>query len=151
MIDSVDLIIIGLNYIDFKYLRSKGITIKQYRRNRNAGCFLAYTFDYKNLHFTFVPLLKYLIIKTHADIVLGKDIITISDKEIYKDRVLEIVKEVISDFNFTLEIDRIDYKVDLQFSKKEKVQAYNDILTHCKKNFYYAKKKEQYDTSTYNK
>ena len=149
MIDSIDLIINGIDYIDFKYLRSKGITIKNYTQKRN---FKTYVFEYKNIKFDFSPIRRYLILETHVNEIIEKDIVTISDKEIYKDRVLKIVKEVITNFDsmkFILEINRIDYKVDIQFSQKEEIQVYNDILTHCKKNFYYAKQKEEYDTSTY--
>ena len=149
MIDSIDFIINGINYIDFKYLRSKGIEIKSYMRKRN---FKTYVFEYKNIKFDFTPIRRYLILETHVNEIIEKDIVTISDKEIYKDRVLKIVKEVITNFDsmkFGFEINRIDYKVDLQFKEEEKVQAYNDILTHYKKNFCYAKQKEQYDTSTY--
>lgn len=145
MIDSIDLIICNIEWLDFKYLRSLGIIIKS-----KIERFKIYWFKYKNISFKFCPTRKYLLIETRSKDILGKKDITLTDKTIYKKIMLKIIKEVLNT-NEKVEIylSRIDYAVDIKCNDKEMVDTYIAILNYCKTKFKYMKQKQKFETSMY--
>lgn len=108
-----------------------------------------YIFNYKNVDFKYSIRFKYLLLMTHADVVLQKDTITLTDKEEYKRRISNLLKEVLPKEIFKIELNRIDYKADIKLESKEMLKEYIKLLDKHNATFYYMKKKNDYDTSIY--
>lgn len=144
MLDSIDLIIYNIKWIDFKKLRLLGIEIKS-KKLREGN---TYWFEYKNIRFKFNPTKKYLLLITNVKTLLGKRDVSIKDKEIYKNIVLEIVKEVIEK-DVSIELSRIDYCIDIFLKNEEELKTYIEILKKYKHKYKYMRLEKSYDTSLY--
>lgn len=145
MIDSIDLIIYDIEWIDFRYLRSLGIIIKgKVERHK------MYWFKYKNITFKFYPTKKYLLIMTNTKDILEKKDTTLTDKIIYKEIVLKIIKEILNtNKRIGIYLSRIDYVIDIKCNDKEMADTYMDILKCCKTKYKYMKQKQKFKTSMY--
>lgn len=167
MIDTLDLIIYGVKRLDFKYLKNLGIIIKPYKDKkiydyqinnltiqefneiiRDTIRDVGYTFNYKNINFKYNVRHKYLLLTTKVSKIIEKDIITLSDKTRYKEKVEECIREVLK-VPYQIYIARIDYMVDIKMESDEKVQEYIKLLNKHNNRYFYMKKKKNYDGEDY--
>lgn len=145
MIDSIDLIIFDIDWLPFAYLRTLGITIKS-----KIERFKMYWFEYKGLKFKFCPRQRYLLIITKVGNILEKQDITLSDELIYRNRVLNVIKEILGKGRLIkIYLSRIDYKVDIKLESKEMVKLYISLLQKCKYFYKYTRVRKKYETSMY--
>lgn len=164
MIDSIDLIVKNIKYLDIKYLKSLGICVDtynydkyKYTRNRykkENPTFLnydyGYEFYYKFTSFKYSMKQKYLLIFTHPNEILQKDVVTLTDKEEYKQIVSKRVAEILNTKQtIPKEVSRVDYKVDIKMDSKEMLKEYIGLLNKHDRKYRYMKKKRNYNSSTY--
>lgn len=177
MIDSIDLIIKSIKYLDLKNLEKLGIKIKKYRTSQSSdydfgykdievleynqkvntkGYYdFGYVFEYKNISFKYSIRFKYLLLITKVSEIIQKDVVTLSDKLPYKQIVLGIAKEVLPLTKIGMELHRIDFMVDLIFPTDEMVQEYIKLLNKHDSRYLYTKKMKNkhtgkdYNTSIY--
>ena len=83
-----------------------------------------YVFNYKNVSFKYSIRFKYLLVITHVAEILEKDVVTLSDKSEYKNRVLNVLKEILKGKKFSIELHRIDYKVDIKMYSQQMLDEY---------------------------
>lgn len=146
MIDSIDLIIYDIEWIDFRHLRNLGIEIKNKTERRSK----MFWFSYKNIEFKFFPIKKYLLIMTNVKKFLNKEEITLTDKNIYKEKVYQIIKEILDSSNkIKIYLSRIDYDVNIRFENINIKNIYMTLLQKCKTRFKYMKQEQKYKTSMY--
>ena len=67
---------------------------------------------------------------------------------IYLTKVKEVSEELFGK-NKTLELNRIDYCVDVELKSEEELECYLDVLDWNKKKYKYMKEKYKYSTSQY--
>jgi len=139
MIDSLNLIIYNVKWLDFKRIITLGVNcVKKFNNS-------AYSFKYKNVEFKYNKLNQYLLIKTKVGEILNKDDITLSDKEEYKKIMINIIKDVLPELTSPIFVSRIDYKVDILVL--EKMSTYLNLLNRHSRRFNYMRKKTEYETS----
>ena len=139
MIDSLNLII-KLKYLNFNHLKKLGIKI-QYVYDYYIR------FKYKNLEFKYDSIHKYLLIIAYPHKVLKKKNILLKDKEIYKNKVHRIIKEILANQNIKIKVNRIDYCVDVYVG--EKIDEYCQLLNKHLERYQYMKQHKNYKTSKY--
>lgn len=164
MVHSINLIVKHIKFLDIKHLKALGIKVDKYKNTRNSykrfrykkinpifsNYDYGYEFNYKGIHYKYSMKQKYLLIFTHADEVLQKDIVTLTDKEEYKQRMSKLIGEILNSKEHLLkELSRIDYKVDIQVENKQMLQEYIKLLNKHDRNYNYMKKKDKHNTSTY--
>lgn len=147
MIDSINYIIRDIKELDFKHIRKLGMFLKHFiKKNPNTGyensC---YEFKYKEVEFKYNSNLNLLTIITNTHKILNKKDITLSDKTEYETRINRIVSEVLNTNNFKLELNRIDYCVDLKLNNL--ISVYLLLLKWNKNKYKYMTIKEEYATS----
>lgn len=147
MIDSIDLIILNVENLDFLYLKNvlKITNIKRYRNNQKKS--YSYSFKYKDITFKYNATYKYLLIITLVKKLLNKMDITLSDKSTYESIVNNIIKEVLKSNKFVYYVSRIDYCVDIQADEYE--YMYIKLLNKHRSWFKYMVKKRKYETSVH--
>lgn len=147
MIDSLNLIIKNVKSVNFKNLIKLGGTFAKRYKNHTGGLVqYGYDFLYKNIDFKYSKSFENLLLIANPHKVLLKKDITLSDKNEFKRIVIQAVKEILQTNEFTVEISRIDYYVDIKVD--EKMKDYIQILERHKQNFK-RMKKTQYETSSY--
>lgn len=139
MIDSLNLII-RIKYIDLNHIKKLGIEVKFFSD-------VNISFEYKNIEFKYDSLHQYLLIMTNPHKVLGKKDILLSDKEEYKTKLLKIIREILPTQDISIEVNRIDYCVDIFVG--EKIGIYCELLNRHPKKFCYMRQKKTYKTSKY--
>ena len=108
-----------------------------------------YVFNYKNASFKYSIRFKYLLVITHVAEILEKDVVTLSDKSEYKNRVLNVLKEILKGKKFSIELHRIDYKVDIKMYSQQMLDEYIKQLNKHNSRFHYMKKRYIYGSSIY--
>lgn len=164
MIDSIDLIVKNIKYLDIKHLKSLGICVDTYNYDKDKYTRSRYkkenltfsnddygkNFSYKWISCKYSMKYKYLLIFTHADEILQKDVVTLTDKEEYKQRVSKQVAEILNTKQMIQkEVHRVDYKVDIKMDSKEMLKEYIGLLNKHDRKYRYMKKKRNYNSSTY--
>lgn len=170
MIDSINLIIYSINWINIKILKSLGIRVDKYInktmetdniktitavtediadeewiRNKDYG----YLFYYKQVWFKFSVKKKYMLLITNAHKILNKEIVTLNNLKSYENEINNILNEIIPDIEYEIYLSRIDYHVDIQLESKEEMETYLKLLNKHNKRFHYMKKNKEYETSVY--
>lgn len=141
MIDSINFIIRNIKNIDLKHLNN--LKIRCYPLESGIG----YHFIYKTVQFQYYKVSNVLFIKTNTHYILNKKHILLSDKEIYKEKINKILVEIIGDSSLQLELNRIDFYVDIYVGNLVKI--YIDLLKKHKDSYKYMKRKKIYKTSSY--
>lgn len=166
MIDSIDFVKYGVEKLDIERLTDLGIVYHklQYRNGKFGKAHVTYGnvkdeiddylispgigFEYKNVHFMYLEKFKSIILIANAHKVLQKSDICLSDRDLYIDRINEIVKQVLNiDFS-KLSLYRIDYCVDLELDYK-KMYEYLHLLDKHKSTYGNIKRINEYETSIY--
>ena len=141
MIDSINFIIRNIKNIDLKHLNN--LKIRCYPLESGIG----YHFIYKTVQFQYYKVSHVLFIKTNTHYILNKKHILLSDKEIYKEKINKILVEIIGDSSLQLELNRIDFYVDIYVGNLVKI--YIDLLKKHKDSYKYMKRRKIYKTSSY--
>ncbi len=150
MIDSINFIIHNTTYIDFKHLKKLGINIKKYQtidRRGNVGT--GYSFIYKTVHFQYNSLWKSILVQTNTHEILEKRDITVSDRSAYIRKINRIIDEVFEGKEVKLELERLDYYVDIPFDSEEIAMKYLVLYKYRNPKFAFTKIKGDYETSIY--
>ena len=107
-----------------------------------------YFFKYKNIRFAYFKMSKTLYIQTEVDKILGRNIITLKDKNEFLEKIKEIIKEFvnIADEKLKFNVCRCDYKVDLTLSDKEMENIFI-LLNKHRTTYKYIRSQRKYDTS----
>lgn len=166
MIDSIDFVKYGVEKLDIERLTDLGIVYHklQYRNGKFGKAYVTYGnvkdeiddylispgigFEYKNVHFMYLEKFKSIILIANAHKVLQKSDICLSDRDLYIDKINEIVKQVLNiDFS-KLSLYRIDYCVDLELDYK-KMYEYLHLLDKHKSTYGNIKRINEYETSIY--
>lgn len=155
MIDSINFIIRNVPYIEFCYLKSIGIDVKEFRpkkytKNTENMEFevKAYSFVYESVHFQFYPQYEVIIVKTTTHKMLRKRDITLKDAEAYKMKLHQIIQKVFNYNNVSLELHRLDYCVDIKLEEKLK-KIYLSLYRWNNPKFGNMKIQKIYKTSVY--
>lgn len=147
MIDSLNLMIKNVKKVDFKNLIKLGGTFaKRYKNYTGSLVQYGYNFSYKNIDFKYSKSFENLLLIANPHKVLLKRDITLSDKDEFKKIIIKALKNILQTDEFTVEISRIDYYVDIPVN--EKIKDYLNLLERHKKIFN-RMKKTQYETSSY--
>ena len=165
MIDSIDLIVKNIKKIDVKHLLQKGIIVLKYKdgKARNSREYFklnekidtskatnyGYYFEYKDIIFDFSIKHRYLLLLTKPVLILQNRAITFEELQNYKNNITKILKAIIPDFNYEVFVNRIDYKLDIQFQNKEIVKEYLELLKKHDEQFLYTRKNKKYIDSSY--
>lgn len=140
MIDSLNLIIKNVKYIDFNCLINLNIKIEYCSES-------LIRFSYKGIEFKYDKSKKYLLLIANTHKVLKKREVLLSDKETYKCRVKEIITDILQMEDFYVEVSRIDYYTDLKVD--DDIYVYINLLKKHKKRYHYMKRDTEYITSSY--
>lgn len=142
MIDSINLNIKNM-ILDLQHLKHIGI---RYVKCKNK---ITISFKYKNVKFVYYIPFRNLAIETTAKKILNKTNITLSDKDIFKMKLNNIVNEISNTYGieYRMHLTRIDYFVDLKVDELKKI--YIKLLKKHKSKFKYMKENEEYPTSKY--
>ena len=152
MFDSLNYIIRNVMQLDFNHICKLGkIRIKPFQKvNKNTGyknsC---YEFNYKTIEFKYNSNTKILVVITNAHNILNKEDITLSDRDLYEQRVNQIVSEILNTTNFQLEVSRVDYCIDLKLD--DLISPYLLLQKYNKKKYKHMKVEIEYGTSLYMK
>lgn len=146
MIDSINFLIKDVENLDFKHLVELGIYPKEFKIKKNKFECIGYTYKYKNILFKYNKNFQTILIITNVHKILQKRDIHINDLSRYKNKIYEIVTEVLNTSNMKLELNRIDYCIDIELDAQLK-SRYLFLLNQHKTNYKYMKMKEQYVTS----
>lgn len=107
-----------------------------------------YKFEYKNVRFFYFLYSKSLYIQTEVDKIIGKRDITLSDKEEFINKLIDIIMEFVNikkeDIKF--KVCRVDYKTDLQLTSTE-MSNIHILLNKHKTNYKKLKQTAIYETS----
>lgn len=166
MLDSINFINYNVEKLDTKRLMDLGIVYHklQYRNSKYGKAYVYYGniqdeiddyliskgigFEYKNVHFLYLEKFKCIILIANAHKVLQKSDICLSDRDLYIDKINEIVKQVLNiDFS-KLYLYRIDYCVDLELDY-ETMYEYLYLLNKHKSTYANIKRINEYETSIY--
>ena len=166
MIDSIDFIKYGIEKLDTKRLMDLDIIYHklQYRNSKYGKAYVKYGnvedeiddyliskgigFEYKNVHFMYLEKFKCIILIANVHKVLQKSNICLSDRDLYIDKINEIVKQVLNINYSQLCLYRIDYCVDLELDYK-KMYEYLHLLNKHKSTYGNIKRINEYETSIY--
>lgn len=149
LIDSINFLASGIEFVNFRYLKMLGIKIKKYPtidRLGNTG--YGYSFIYDTVHFNYNGLYKCALIQTNTHSILKKRDITLSDKNLYKEKLTHILHTVFGNTDFNLKVERIDYYVDIPLEENEK-KMYLLLFRYHMPHFGYTKLKDIYGSSVY--
>ena len=150
MIDSINYLARNVEFINFKYLKSIEVQINKYTvvdRQGNTG--LGYSFVYEKVHFSYNRMYRCVLIKTNTHDMLSKRDITLQDKELYKSKLKPILNTVFQDNRIKLELERVDYYVDIPFEDETLKNTYLALYRYHMPNFAYTKIKNVYSSSVY--
>lgn len=150
MFDSINFIVRLSEKIDFKRLRKMGIKIKSFKNKnpKNGYINYCYDFNYENIKFNWNSNTRILTILTNVHKILNKQDILLSDKSIYESKIRDIVNKILGTDNFELELNRIDYLIDIKLNKLE-MQTYLNLMNSNVGKYCYMKKEKPYKTSIY--
>lgn len=166
MIDSINFVKYGVEKLDTERLMDLGIVYHklQYRNGKFGKSYVTYGnvqdeiddylisrgigFEYKNVHFIYLEKFKSIILITNAHKVLQKSDICLSDRDLYIDKINEIVKQVLNIDYSQLSLYRIDYCVDLELDYKT-MYEYLHLLNKHKSTYGNIKRINEYETSIY--
>lgn len=166
MIDSVNLLVRDIEWIDFKYLKKLGIYYKKFKKKqRNGYVCLCYSFKYKEIKFIYNKNYKTVLIMTNAHIVLNKKDITVSDKFEYELKIQKILQVILNIPNIKYEVNRIDYCDDFKTNEiisyiegknikkftptENDMKIYHYLLWYGRHTYKYMKQDRVYGTSIY--
>lgn len=109
-----------------------------------------YHLVYKDVKFDYYVTSQMLVIRTNAHKVLDKGTITIQDLDEYKSKLSNIIYEVTSIDKLRLELNRIDYCVDLMMDKEcNEIEDTLELLYKHPHSYRHMKIDKIYDTSFY--
>ncbi len=103
MIHSISFVILNVWIPDFFEFPVK---FKRYDRYK-------YVLTYKGVTFNYYLESQTLLIRTNTHKILKKGFVTLNDLEPYTNRLMTIVKEVVGNKKYLLQLSRVDYYVDL--------------------------------------
>lgn len=151
MIDSINFIIKEIDITDLNNDIMRNAKTKTFFNQNESNSYIknGINFCFKDVCFIYYYNSHTLIIKTNAHKILNKRDVTLNDKNIYEKILESILNEVIIGFqNFQLELNRIDYCVDLKLN--ENIRNYLYLLNTYNINvFSYMKKYKDYESSIY--
>lgn len=150
MIDSINYIIRDIEWVNFEYLLKQGIIPKEFKNiNKNNGFTnICYSFNYKGVEFKYNKSYKIITILTNAHKILNKRDVTLNDLEEYKSKLQDILSIVFNNSDVKLELNRIDYCVDIPLSEED-IHLYHSLLYFNKRSYKYMKQERLYLSSTY--
>lgn len=147
MIDSINFIIRNIDNLEFQRFKENNISYKRFENNKKNFNSVGYSFEYKGVEFKYYKSFKNILVIANAHKVLGKKDILLSDLNLYKHRLKEIVERALGIQNTKLELNRIDYCVDLKLD--ERMNIYLELLRFHRTKYKYMKTTTDYSTSKY--
>lgn len=147
MIDSINFIVRNVENIEFQRFKENHIRYKRFENNINNFGSVGYSFEYKGVEFKYYKSFKIILVIANAHKVLEKRDILLSDLSKYKERLKEIVKTALGTEAIKLELNRIDYCVDLKLDEKMKI--YLELLKFHRPKYKYMRMEKFYSTSKY--
>ena len=89
MIDSINIVLIGVDYLDEIYLKEV-LGIENYKLFNNGV--IGYSFNYKDIHFQYYEAFKNLEVETTAHKILKAKDVTLQDKQEFVMRLNQGIK-----------------------------------------------------------
>lgn len=147
MLDSINFRINGVRVLDRKRLMDLKITYHKfkYKFNKFGRPYMDYgkvkenetgilstgiSFEYDKMHFQYYDKWNYVIIIANAHKVLGKTDITLSDRDIYIDKVKQAVSTTLNIEYSKVKLYRCDYCVDIEMSQDEIIERIKLLYKH---------------------
>lgn len=166
MIDSLNLLVRDIEWIDFKYLKKFGIYYKKFKKKqRNGYVCTCYSFKYNKIRFIYNKDYKTVLIRTNTHVVLNKKDITVSDRIEYELSIQKVLQVIFNTPNVKYEVNRIDYCDDIKtdemityieglnikkFTPTENdMKIYHYLLWYGRHTYIYMKQEKVYGTSIY--
>ena len=87
-------------------------------------------FEYQNVFFQYYDRFNYVLVIANAHKVLGKTDIKLSDRDNYIITIKKTIKKIFDIEDYRLNIDRIDYCVDLEMTKEEIIERIKLLYKH---------------------
>ena len=150
MIDSINYILRDIEWVNFDYLLKQGIIPKEFKNVNKSNGFtnICYSFNFKGVEFKYNKSYKIITVLTNTHRILNKRDVTLNDLEEYKSKLQEIISTVFNNSDVKLELNRVDYCVDIPLSEED-IKVYHSLLYFNRKSYKYMKQEKLYLSSTY--
>lgn len=166
MIDSINFILNGVQYLDIARLMALGIDYYplRYIKGINGKMYVKYGnvteetdkkfavsgigFSYNDMYFRYLPQFDCILITANVHKVLGKVDILLSDRDTYISQIDYIVKLLFNAEFSQLDLHRIDYCVDIEMDCNVMYEYIHQLYKH-KAEYQHIKRINNYETSIY--